>query len=105
MMRVLAAGVLLAVCAGILSLAMTSDNAANRDIVSYWAAGQRLVHGADPYSAGAILELEKSAGWHAARPLIMRNPPFAQFLTITLGFVGAKVGAVLWSLLILVCLL
>src|SRR5665213_3472240 len=105
LMRVIVACALLAVCAGILALAMTSDNAANRDVVSYWAAGQRLVHGADPYDASAIFALEKSAGWHATRPLIMRNPPFALFLTIPLGFVGAKTGAVLWSLLILVCLM
>lgn len=105
LMQGAAACVLLAVCAGILAFAMTSDNAANRDFISYWAAGQNLIHGADPYGASAIFALEKSAGWHATRPLIMRNPPFALFLTIPLGFVSAKLGAVLWSLLILICLM
>ena len=105
LMQGAAACALLAVCAGILAFAMTSDNVANRDFISYWAAGQNLVHGADPYNASAIFALEKSAGWHATRPLIMRNPPFALFLTIPLGFVSAKLGAVLWSLLILICLM
>jgi hypothetical protein len=105
LMRGVAACALLAVCAGILALAMTSENAANRDFISYWAAGQRLVHHADPYDASAIFAIEKSAGWSASRPLIMRNPPFALFLTVPLGFVGMKAGAVLWSMLILLCLM
>ncbi|MGH9615284.1 MAG: glycosyltransferase family 87 protein [Acidobacteriaceae bacterium] len=84
---------------------MTNNNAANRDFVSYWAAGQRLVHRANPYDAVAIFSVEKSAGLNATRPLIMRNPPFALFLTVPLGLVGEKTGAVLWSMLILVCLM
>lgn len=103
--RVIAACVLFSLCAGILALTMTGSDAANRDFVSYWAAGQRLVHHADPYDAPAIFALEKSAGWSANRALLMRNPPFAQFLTIPLGFVSEKTGAVLWSLLILVSLM
>lgn len=104
-MRGAAVCAMLAVCAGILSLTMTGGNAANRDFISYWAAGQRLVHRADPYNAPAILAMERAAGCKTARPLIMRNPPFALFLTVPLGLVGEKTGAVLWSLLILVCLM
>lgn len=96
---------LLAICASILTLAMTSENAANRDFVSYWAAGQRLVHRSNPYDAAAILTLEKSTGWFPSRPLLMRNPPFALWLTIPLGLVSERAGAVLWSMLILVCLM
>ena len=104
-LQVAAACLLLAICAGILAAGMTSNSAANRDFISYWAAGQRIAHGADPYNGLAILKLEKSAGWQPNRPLIMRNPPFALFLTIPLGFVNAKTGAVLWSLAILLCLM
>lgn len=104
-MHGMAACVLFAICAGILALAMSNGNAANRDFVSYWAAGQQLVHHADPYNSSAIFTLEKSAGLSALRPLIMRNPPFALFLTIPLGFVSEKTGAVLWSLLILATLM
>lgn len=104
-MRGMAACVLFAICAGILALAMSNGNAANRDFVSYWAAGQRLVHHADPYNSPAIFQLEKSAGWAEDRALLMRNPPFALFLTIPLGFVSEKTGAVLWSLLILATLM
>lgn len=105
LLRGIGACALLAVCAGILSFAMTDSSAANRDFVSYWAAGQRLVHHSDPYDASAILALEKSTGWSAGRPLIMRNAPFALFLTLPLGVMGEKTGAVLWSLSILVSLM
>jgi len=104
-LRGMAAAALFSICAGILALAMSNGNAANRDFVSYWAAGQRLVHHADPYNSLAILALEKSVGLRTLRPLIMRNPPFALFLTIPLGFVSEKTGVVLWSLLILASLM
>jgi hypothetical protein len=104
-LRGLAACLLFAICGGILALAMSDGNAANRDFVSYWAAGQRLVHHADPYDSAAIFQLEQSAGWSEDRALLMRNPPFALFLTIPLGFVSEKTGAVLWSLMILATLM
>ncbi len=104
-LRGMAAAALFSICAGILALAMTRGSAANRDFVSYWAAGQRLVHHSDPYSSAAVFSLEKSVGLTAPRPLIMRNPPFALFLTIPLGFVSEKTGAVLWSLLVLASLM
>lgn len=104
-LRGMAAAALFSICAGILALAMTRGSAANRDFVSYWAAGQRLVHHSDPYSSAAVFSLEKSAGWSADRALLMRNPPYGLFLTIPLGFVSEKTGAVLWSLLVLASLM
>ena len=104
-LRGMAAAALFSICAGILALAMTRGSAANRDFVSYWAASQRLVHHSDPYSSAAVFSLEKSAGWSADRALLMRNPPYGLFLTIPLGFVSEKTGAVLWSLLVLASLM
>jgi hypothetical protein len=103
--RGIAAAVLFSVCGGILALAMSNGSAANRDFISYWAAGQSLVHHADPYNASAIFALEKSVGLRTLRPLIIRNPPCALFLTIPLGFMSEKTGMVLWSLLILASLM
>lgn len=93
-------------CGGIvfLTFAMTSDSAANRDFISYWAAGVELIHNADPYEPQAILALERSAGYQGERPLLMRNPPFAMFLTLPLGLLRPKTGAILWSLAIIACL-
>jgi uncharacterized membrane protein (UPF0127 family) len=75
------------------------------DFVSYWAAGQQLVHRANPYDADAILRLERSAGFPDGLPaLVMRNPPSALLLALPLGFFSPRTGALLWSLLLIACL-
>ena len=101
MIRKLVAVIVLVVSILILMLALTSDSAANRDYIAYWAAGRQLVHGANPYDADAIASLEKSAGFQETRPLLMRNPPFALFLAWPLGLMGIKSGAICWLLAIL----
>ncbi len=103
--RVIAAVLMLALGVGILTVAMTSSNAANRDFVSYWAAGQQLVHHASPYDGEAILSLERAAGFVDNRPFFMRNPPVAFFLALPLGFIGERAGAVVWSLAIVAALM
>lgn len=100
-LRKLAAAAILAVGVGILAFVMhDTENAGNKDFISYWAAGQLLIHHANPYDSAAVLRVEKAAGFHAEKPLIMRNPPYALVLTLPLGLVGAKTGAVIWSLLL-----
>jgi len=78
--------------------------AGGRDFISYWAAGRQLVHQANPYDRQAISQLEHAAGLDARAVLIMRNPPWALPLAYPLGFVGPRVAAVLWSLLLAGCL-
>jgi hypothetical protein len=94
---------MLGVC--ILAFAMTGDNAANRDFISYWAAGHQLVHHENPYDGNAILRLERDAGFADNRPFFMRNPPSAFFLALPLGFIGVRVGAILWSLALIAALM
>jgi hypothetical protein len=89
---------MLAACVAILAFAMTGNSAANRDFICYWAAGHQLANHANPYDGQEILALERSAGYVGVRPFYMRNPPYAFFLALPLGFVGAKTGAVLWML-------
>jgi hypothetical protein len=103
--RAIAAGLILSVGIGILAFAMTGSNAANRDFISYWAAGHQLRHHANPYDSDQILRMEKSLGYQNKRPLVMRNPPLAFFLALPMGFVGAKTGAVLWSLALIAALM
>ncbi len=79
--------------------------AGSRDFVSYWATGQQLVRHGDPYDRAAVAALEHSAGLDARAVLIMRNPPWALPLAYPLGFLGLRVAAVLWTLLLLACLL
>jgi|ERR1019366_1408926 hypothetical protein len=85
----------------ILSLVIANtENAGNKDFVSYWAAGQLLIRHSNPYDAAAVLRVEKSVGFQESKPLIMRNAPFALVLALPLGLVPAKLGVVLWSLLL-----
>ena len=58
-----------------------SGNAAQKDYISYWAAGQLLVRHANPYDADVVFRLEKAAGFTEPHPLVMRNPPHALLLS------------------------
>jgi hypothetical protein len=90
--------------AGILFFGLSDKSAANRDFVEYWAAGQQLVHGANPYDAEAILRLERAVGLDSNKPKITFSPPVAFFLVLPLGLLGAKTGLILWSLALLMSL-
>ena len=79
--------------------------AAARDFVSYWATGSQLARHANPYDRDAVAHIEHSAGLDARAVLIMRNPPWALPLAYPLGFVGLRLGAILWTFLLLSCLL
>jgi hypothetical protein len=102
--RVIAAFALIAISVGLLILIVKINNAGQRDFISYWAAGQQLVHGANPYDSVAIQALERSAGYDLEYHLIMRNPPEALFLALPLGFVRPNTGIVLWMLALLASL-
>lgn len=97
--RGIAVGVLLAVSGCILGYAVTIEKISNRDYISYWAAGQQLIHGGNPYDANQIFEMERSAGRDRTNPIIMRNAPLGLFLTIPLGGVTPKIGYMIWALL------
>lgn len=77
-----------------------------RDYVVFWATAQQLVHRANPYDPVAMNQLERSAGLAAGYgTMYMRNPPWALPLVLPLGLVGLRLGALIWSLLLLGCLL
>lgn len=78
--------------------------AGSRDFVSYWATGQQLVHHANPYDRASVSQMEHAAGLDAGAVLIMRNPPWALPLAWPLGFLGLRVAALLWSLMLAGCL-
>lgn len=86
------------------SLTLSDENAASRDFISYWAAGQLLAHGQNPYGVDAVRNLELAAGRDPTVPvLLMRNPPLALFLSLPLGYMSPKAGLMVW-LLALQCL-
>jgi len=100
---IVAAGFCSVVC--IYSIGLSNQNASQRDFISYWSAGQQLMHGANPYDHDAVYRLECAAGREIKQPiLIMRNPPIAFFLVLPLGLVSPKTGLILWLLTLLACL-
>jgi hypothetical protein len=102
--RVLAAIAICAVGACILAFA-APHNADKSDFITYWAAGQQLAHRLNPYDGAAILRIQQQAGYSATQPFFMRNPPWAFFLALPLGFVGTGLGSFLWSCAILAALI
>jgi hypothetical protein len=103
-MRILAAACLAVAGVALLVFIARNNDAGQRDFISYWAAGQQLAHGADPYDSAAILREEAAAGFTQSEPLIMRNPPIAFFLALPLGYVTPNQGIILWFILLLASL-
>jgi len=79
--------------------------AGSRDFVAYWAAGQQIVHHANPYDRNAVMVMEHGVGLDASGVLMMRNPPWMLPLAYPLGFLGLRVAAIVWSLVLLGSLL
>lgn len=90
--------IILVLLLGAAVLAMAyATSPASRDFISYWSAGHLLAGHANPYDPASVLQLERAQGYAAPKPLVMRNPPWALFLTIPLGWLSARAGLVLWS--------
>jgi len=102
----LVSGLTLAITALFLCVApLTGKIAGARDFVVYWATGQQLVHYGNPYDFSAMMGIERDAGLPThLGVLFMRNPPWALPIAYPLGFVGVRLGALLWSLALLACL-
>ena len=91
---------------GIVLLLLTGNSPGHHDVVSYWTAGRQLLHHANPYDSAAILQKELAAGVPSEdQVLLMRNPPWALCLVLPLGLVGVRAGSLVWTLLLLGCLL
>jgi Glycosyltransferase family 87 len=85
---------------------LSGSIASSRDFVVFWATGQQLVHHASPYDRETMARIEQTAGLNVGNtPLYMRNPPWGLPVAAPLGLVGLRIGALLWSLAMLGCLL
>ena len=71
-------------------------NVSQRDSIQYWAAGQLLIHRANPYDVKSTIELEWNEGYLATRPVLVRTPPWSLFLFLPLGLTSAFWGWLLW---------
>jgi hypothetical protein len=102
----LLSGVVLGITALFLcAVPLAGKMAGSRDFVAYYATGKQLVQHADPYDAAAIRRIEQASGLSANGVLLMRNPPWGLPLAYPLGFLGVRVAAIFWSLILLGCLL
>jgi hypothetical protein len=79
--------------------------ASSRDFVVYWATGQQLAHHSNPYDARLMGQMERAGGFDRPGSFYARNPPWSLPLMLPLGFVGARVAALPWSLLLIGLLL
>ena len=83
---------------------LSNKSAANRDFIQYWASGQLLEHGANPYDVQAALRLEKAMGMKRNSPMVSFSPPLILLLAWPLGYVSAKTGLILWNFASLGCM-
>jgi hypothetical protein len=76
----------------------------DRDSIAYWAAAKLLVHHQDPYSAPNVLALERSQGYQADKPLVLRTPPWSLWMVLPLGLLNAYWAWVVWLAVLLASL-
>ncbi len=86
-------------------MTFTRQLSSGRDFVVYWSTGQQLAHHANPYDVAAMGKLEHAAGFTGEGSFFMRNPPWGLPLALPLGFLGPRIAALPWSLLMLAILL
>jgi hypothetical protein len=75
-----------------------------RDSIAYWAAGKLLLHGQNPYSVPSVLALERSQGYTANRPLMLRPPSWSVWMVLPLGLLSAYWAWVAWLAVLLASL-
>lgn len=90
---------------GMVLALLSPKSAGTRDFIGYWASGHQLVHRANPYDGAAMLPMERAAGLPAdVPPMVIGNLPSALPLVMPLGFVGARLGELLWVLALIAAL-
>jgi hypothetical protein len=75
-----------------------------RDSIQYWAAGKLLVHRQNPYSVPSVLALERSQGYPADRPLMLRTPPWSVWMVLPEGLLNSYWAWVVWLAILLASL-
>jgi hypothetical protein len=104
LIRKLVAVAILASSITFLAFNLSRESSSNRDFIAYWAAAQLLGHHKNPYGRQETMQLEQSAGWLQPEPMMMLTPPFCLPLIASLGMIGSRSGAFVWTLLIIGCL-
>ena len=74
------------------------------DFISYWASGQLLMNGEDPYSAENILPVQQSVGWTKDEPLVMYNPPCILAFILPFCIGDYSISKLMWLIMLLATL-
>src|SRR5262245_32618926 len=77
----------------------------DRDSIAYWAAARLLLHHENPYSAPSVLALQRSQGYKADKPLVLRTPPWSMWMVLPLGPLDSYWAWVAWLAILLASLL
>lgn len=91
---------LLGACFWVHALRLRAD-VANRDFMAYWTTSRLLALHQNPYDSAAIFQMEKSEGSLASHAMVMRNPPWALFLAVPLGWFDAPTAGFLWLIAVI----
>ncbi|MBV8477184.1 MAG: DUF2029 domain-containing protein [Acidobacteria bacterium] len=103
MRRILSISVLVAAILGSMVLWRDSKLAV-ADFTAFWIAGHQLVRMHNPYDRSYALRVERSMGFTESRPLMMRNPPWALWVVIPLGVLGARAARLVWTVCLVIIL-
>ncbi len=102
---VVVAGLAFSLTCMFLGVALLGHLDSSRDYVVFWATGQQMAHHANPYDTADLKQIEHAVGLNPGYSVMyMRNLPFALPLVLPLGYVSVRVGALLWTLLLVSCL-
>ncbi len=74
------------------------------DFTAFWIAGHRVLNRGNPYDSHYALEAERSMGFMEPKALVMRNPPWALWLTVPLGLLRYTSARLLWTLFLVISL-
>jgi hypothetical protein len=106
MVRKLIIAAMFTVAALVLALTLNKPgNVANRDFIAYWSAGKLMAASQNPYDRAAVLALELPEGIAGHRVSGVRNPPWALWLMLPLGFLSASYAWLLWMAICVAALL
>jgi glycosyl transferase family 87 len=98
MIKKIIAMLMIGIAIAFLCFAISGEDIANRDYISYWSSGHLLLRHQNPYDPATLFAIQKSVGYTGNHAEMMRNVPIALWLAIPLGVLPARLGAVLWSL-------
>lgn len=75
---------------------------ADRDSIAYWAAGELLLSGNNPYSSDEVVMLQRTQGYQGEKPLVLRTPPWSLWMMLPLGFLSSFLAWTAWIVVLLI---